>query len=450
MRAEVQNWRWAGVPFYLRTGKRMGRRISEIVVVFKEPPHAMFPHSEGAVLGNRLHIQLQPEEGMKLHMTAKEPGPGGIRLHPVSLDLSYATAFTERSPDAYERLLMDVIKGNPTLFMRRDEVEAAWTWVEPILRRWQSGGLHPEALPRRHVRPDRRGRAPRARRPHLAGDRMTQQTVHPVVAEVTARLVERSAASRAAYLSRVRAAAGTGPAARTDLGCANLAHGFAASAPAEKASLRGRTKPNLAIVTSYNDMLSAHQPFVDYPPVLKKAAVRAGGLAQVAGGVPAMCDGITQGRAGMQLSLYSRDVIAMSTAIALSHDMFDGAVLLGVCDKIVPGPADRRAVVRAPPDGVRPGRADALGPAQRREGARPPAPRRGQGHPRGAARGGGGVLPLGRHLHVLRHRQLQPAAHGGDGPAPARRLLREPRYAAARGPDPRGRGPGGRDHPPGR
>jgi glucose-6-phosphate 1-dehydrogenase len=147
MRAEVQNWRWAGVPFFLRTGKRLGRRLSEIVVVFKEPPHAMFPHSEGVALGNRLHIQLQPEEGMRLHMTAKEPGPGGIRLHPVSLDLSYATAFSERSPDAYERLLMDVIKGNPTLFMRRDEVEAAWAWVEPILTRWQADGRQPKRYP---------------------------------------------------------------------------------------------------------------------------------------------------------------------------------------------------------------------------------------------------------------------------------------------------------------
>ncbi len=147
LRAEVQNWRWAGVPFFLRTGKRMGRRLSEIVVVFKEPPHAMFPHSEGAALGNRLHIQLHPEEGMRLHMTAKEPGPGGIRLHPVSLDLSYATAFSERSPDAYERLLMDVIKGNPTLFMRRDEVEAAWAWVEPILCRWRDSGVAPKRYP---------------------------------------------------------------------------------------------------------------------------------------------------------------------------------------------------------------------------------------------------------------------------------------------------------------
>ncbi|MCW2795767.1 glucose-6-phosphate dehydrogenase [Nocardioides sp.] len=147
LRTEVQNWRWAGVPFYLRTGKRMDRRLSEIVVVFKEPPHAMFPHSEGGTPANRLHIQVQPDEGMRLHMTAKEPGPGGIRLRPVSLDLSYATAFSQRSPDAYERLLMDVIRGNPTLFMRRDEVEAAWTWVEPILRRWASAPDRPKRYP---------------------------------------------------------------------------------------------------------------------------------------------------------------------------------------------------------------------------------------------------------------------------------------------------------------
>src|SRR6476661_1987376 len=132
LRTEVQNWRWAGVPFYLRTGKRMDRRASEIVVVFKEPPHSMFPGAEGATTPNRLHILVQPDEGMRLHLTAKEPGPGGYRLRPVSLDLSYAAAFDARLPDAYERLLMDVIKGNPTLFMRRDEVEAAWTWTEPI------------------------------------------------------------------------------------------------------------------------------------------------------------------------------------------------------------------------------------------------------------------------------------------------------------------------------
>lgn len=160
--------------------------------------------------------------------------------------------------------------------------------------------------------------------------------LHPVLADVTRRLTERSAATRSAYLERVRAAAVRGP-ARGRLACANLAHGFAAAEGAEKTELARGQKPNLAIVTSYNDMLSAHQPYGDYPPVLKDAVIRAGGLAQVAGGVPAMCDGITQGRDGMQLSLYSRDVIAMSTAIALSHDMFDAALLLGVCDKIVPG-----------------------------------------------------------------------------------------------------------------
>jgi len=161
-------------------------------------------------------------------------------------------------------------------------------------------------------------------------------SVHPTVADVTARIIERSTAGRTDYLARIRAAASKGP-ARGRLGCANLAHGFAAAEGAEKEGLRRGGKPNLAIVTSYNDMLSAHQPYVDYPPVLKDAVIRAGGIAQVAGGVPAMCDGITQGRDGMQLSLFSRDVIAMSTAIALSHDMFDGAMMLGVCDKIVPG-----------------------------------------------------------------------------------------------------------------
>jgi len=165
-------------------------------------------------------------------------------------------------------------------------------------------------------------------------------TLNPTLEAVTARLVERSAATRTAYLDRLRAARNEGP-ARGDLGCANLAHGFAASETSEKAELkittRGGAKPNLAIVTSYNDMLSAHAPYENYPRALKQAVIRAGGLAQVAGGVPAMCDGITQGRAGMELSLFSRDVIAMSAAIALSHDMFDAALMLGVCDKIVPG-----------------------------------------------------------------------------------------------------------------
>jgi phosphogluconate dehydratase len=159
---------------------------------------------------------------------------------------------------------------------------------------------------------------------------------HPVLAEVTDRIANRSTQSRTAYLSQVREAGDRGP-ARGRLACANLAHGFAASGKTDKKALRGMVKPNIAIVSSYNDMLSAHKPFETFPSQLKQAVLEAGGIAQFAGGVPAMCDGITQGRDGMQLSLFSRDVIAMSTAIALSHDMFDATLMLGVCDKIVPG-----------------------------------------------------------------------------------------------------------------
>jgi phosphogluconate dehydratase len=159
---------------------------------------------------------------------------------------------------------------------------------------------------------------------------------HPVLQHVTDRIIARSSESRAAYLRRTREAGDRGP-ARGRLACANLAHGFAATGTRDKKALRGMVKPNIAIVSSYNDMLSAHAPFESFPTQLKQTVLETGGIAQFAGGVPAMCDGITQGRDGMQLSLFSRDVIAMSTAIALSHDMFDGALMLGVCDKIVPG-----------------------------------------------------------------------------------------------------------------
>jgi glucose-6-phosphate 1-dehydrogenase len=135
------------VPFYLRTGKRMSRRYSEIVVQFKPVPLPMFPGSKGASEPNRLVISLQPDEEMRLELTAKEPGPGGIRMQPVSLALNYTQAFQRRSPDAYERLLMDVMRGDPTLFMRRDEVEAAWAWAEPILRQWKESGRVPRLYP---------------------------------------------------------------------------------------------------------------------------------------------------------------------------------------------------------------------------------------------------------------------------------------------------------------
>ena len=160
--------------------------------------------------------------------------------------------------------------------------------------------------------------------------------LHPVVEHVTRQIVERSAGTRAAYLQRISAAAERGP-ARGRLACANFAHGLAAMNPPDKEALRTLVKPNVAIVSAYNDMLSAHRPFETYPAVLKAALRQAGGIGQFAGGVPAMCDGVTQGRDGMQLSLFTRDLIAMATGAALSHDMFDAALLLGVCDKIVPG-----------------------------------------------------------------------------------------------------------------
>jgi phosphogluconate dehydratase len=159
--------------------------------------------------------------------------------------------------------------------------------------------------------------------------------VHPIVAAVTERIVRRSAERRRPYLARMQAAHHDGP-ARAEHGCANLAHGFAAAGP-DKAALRTKPWPNIAIVSAYNDMLSAHQPYERFPPLIRAAARDAGAIAQFAGGVPAMCDGVTQGTQSMELSLFSRDVIAMSTAIALSHNMFDAALLLGICDKIVPG-----------------------------------------------------------------------------------------------------------------
>ena len=158
----------------------------------------------------------------------------------------------------------------------------------------------------------------------------------PLVEGVTERIIARSAGERGAYLQRL-AAARTGTASRGRLSCANLAHVFAGSDPTDKRDLRAGRWPNLAIVSAYNDMLSAHQPLERYPAIIKQAARAAGAIAQFAGGVPAMCDGVTQGRPGMELSLFSRDVIAMSTAVALSHDAFDAALCLGVCDKIVPG-----------------------------------------------------------------------------------------------------------------
>ncbi len=160
--------------------------------------------------------------------------------------------------------------------------------------------------------------------------------MHSVIQQVTDRIIARSQTSRAIYLKRVEQARMKGP-HRGALACGNLAHGFAACSAQEKADLRSLTKANIGIISSYNDMLSAHQPYEAYPTIIKQAVADVGSVAQFAGGVPAMCDGVTQGQPGMELSLLSRDIIAMSAAVGLSHNMFDGGLMLGICDKIVPG-----------------------------------------------------------------------------------------------------------------
>lgn len=156
------------------------------------------------------------------------------------------------------------------------------------------------------------------------------------IVEITQRIIERSKTTRHAYLTKIAAAKST-TVHRASLSCGNLAHGVAACGQNDKNKLRGLNHTDIAIISSYNDMLSAHQPYQTYPDLIKEAVEEAGGVAQFAGGVPAMCDGVTQGQPGMELSLMSRDVIAMATAVGLSHNMFDGAVMLGICDKIVPG-----------------------------------------------------------------------------------------------------------------
>lgn len=161
-------------------------------------------------------------------------------------------------------------------------------------------------------------------------------TLNPTLARVTQRIIDRSAETRSAYLARIDAARSK-TVQRAKLACGNLAHGFAACQPDDKSSLKNFVRSDIAIITAYNDMLSAHQPYEDYPQKLKRALQAVGAVGQVAGGVPAMCDGVTQGQDGMELSLMSRDVIAMSAAVGLSHNMFDGALFLGICDKIVPG-----------------------------------------------------------------------------------------------------------------
>ena len=243
------------------------------------------------------------------------------------------------------------------------------------------------------------------------------QPLHARVGEVTARIVERSRDSRARYLDRIEAAAAPGRRARSS--AAPISPMALPPAGRDKDALRDGDAPNLAIVTAYNDMLSAHQPFERFPDLIKRAARAVGATAQVAGGVPAMCDGVTQGEAGMELSLFSRDVIALSTAVALSHQMFDAAVYLGVCDKIVPGlligalSFGHLPAVFLPAGPMTSGITNDEKSKVRQLYAEGKATRqncwsRGQG------------LSRPRHLHLLRHRQHQPDADGDHGPASAR------------------------------
>jgi glucose-6-phosphate 1-dehydrogenase len=145
LKASIGTWRWGGVPFYLRTGKRLAKTISEIVVSFRSVPHSIFTPSAGPIEPNLLIIELQPNESINLQVMIKSPGPGGMRLKCVPLDMSFMESFGVHNPNAYERLILDVVRGHQTLFMRRDEVEAAWAWIDPIIEAWDS-----TILPIRH------------------------------------------------------------------------------------------------------------------------------------------------------------------------------------------------------------------------------------------------------------------------------------------------------------
>ena len=352
-KAEVANWRWAGVPFYLRTGKRLAahgvrdRRAVQAGAALDLPRRR-----RRADQPNRLVIRLQPDEGMRA-----APDDQGARARAASgcSRWRWTSASPRPSrpalPDAYERLLMDVVRGNPTLFMRRDEVEAAWAWVEPILRALGRPRPTP-ASPTRPAPPARRGhRADRARRPHLARGRMTADDPPPRRRRGH-RPHRPSAAprSRAAYLERIaRPPPSSGPAARRPRPAPTSRTASRPRGAATRTALQRRGKPNIAIVSAYNDMLSAHQPFERFPALIKAAAREAGGIAQFAGGVPAMCDGVTQGRAGHG-----------AVAVQPRRDR-DGDRHRAVARHV-----RRRADARRL-------RQDRAGPADRRAGLRPPA-----------------------------------------------------------------------------
>ena len=250
--------------------------------------------------------------------------------------------------------------------------------------------------------------------------------MHPTVLQVTQRIAQRSAAPRRAYLERVERLASR-PRGSDRMGCANVAHAFAALPRDDKLRVVAERAPNIGIVTAYNDMLSAHQPYEGFPALIRDEARALGATAQVAGGVPAMCDGVTQGLPGMELSLFSRDTIAMGTAIALTPRRVRRRAAARRVRQDRAGPADRRAALRPPAVRVRAGRADD------HRACRTAKSRRCASSTRRAWSGREALLeaemrglPRRRHLHLLRHRQQQPDAARGDGPARAGRGLRAP------------------------
>jgi phosphogluconate dehydratase len=258
--------------------------------------------------------------------------------------------------------------------------------------------------------------------------------LHTTIARVTDRIRERSSASRGIYLDRIGQAVSKGP-VRGHLTCGNQAHAYAAMGQ-DKEALAAARAPNIGVVTAYNDMLSAHHPYEHYPELIRTAARRVGATAQVAGGVPAMCDGVTQGQPGMEMSLFSRDVIAMAAGIALSHNTFDAAMFLGVCDKIVPG-----LIIAAATFGHIPAVFVPAGPMTSG------LPNEEKSRVRNAfANGEVGRDALMAAEMASYHGQHQSDADGVYGPAPARLLLRQPRHPAARGVDGGGSGTCGSDH----
>ena len=379
VKADVENWRWAGVPFYLRTGKRLPSRASEIVVQFRTPPHELYPESAGAIHPNRLVMRLQPDEGIRLLMMSKQRGPGEMKLRQTALDLSFNETFGGRSPDAYERLLLDVIRGRPTLFMRVDEVAGGVALDRPDPGRLEPAGNRAQVVHQRQLGTECRRGTDRARRPHLARGRAVM--THPVVAEVTERIRARSEPRRRDYLDRIAAQRRAGHPPRP------------AVLRQPRARLRREQCGREAGARGWRAAEHRHRHG------LQRHAVGA----PAAAGLPGHHQGCRAGRGRHGAGRRRRpgDVRrrhpgpgrhgAVAVQPRRHRDVhgdrsFARHVRRGALPRCLrqdrAGPADRRACVRPPAGAVRAGRADDLRIAECREVTHPPAVRRRQGRPR--------------------------------------------------------------------